>query len=103
LERGELGNREAVPDLASIVVEDAAALAEKRVAIRLLARMSDPRAREALEKVRAASDAEMKGWATVGLAALGDPAALADVSQWTENSDAELAARAALATGTVAA
>lgn len=107
IQRGELGDRDALPLLAEVVV-DAEATAEERVAAaRALARLAQAvRPGDAAwpEDVRSAlaaprrneDDAQVRAWLTVALAAVGDREALADV-RVLEAEDPELRARVAIA------
>jgi arylsulfatase A-like enzyme len=103
LERGLLGDRDAVPAIGDLLLRGGAPPAERLLALRALARLGDPRGRIALQAAsRADTDPTLRAWATVALAGLRDPHALLQVSSLDGavlSGDPELLARAAIARG----
>jgi arylsulfatase A-like enzyme/HEAT repeat protein len=77
IERARLGDTRAAPALAALVSDEGAALPVRREAARLLATVLPPQPPTAasLRAARAAADPELRGWAAVAGARLGDAAA----------------------------
>jgi arylsulfatase A-like enzyme/HEAT repeat protein len=95
VERAELGDREALPQVIEVVGDDGLAAPLRASAARVLARLPEEGARVALERARGHADRRLSSWATVALASIGDAAAIAACREIA--GEPELLARAALA------
>ncbi|HEY7956272.1 MAG TPA: sulfatase-like hydrolase/transferase, partial [Polyangia bacterium] len=104
LDRGRLGDRAALRELAGLL-SSSPELAVRREAARLIVSLpADASTQGALEHAANESDAALSRWATVGLARLGDAQAESAIAEILDASCAppgELCAEAALAVGDV--
>jgi HEAT repeat protein len=105
LERGALGDRSSLPELAKILGDASGEAAERVAAARAIAHLVGRHAdvpagvREALGGARADADPIVRAWALTALVTLGDEAAAGALAGLPPGGDAELAARAAIALG----
>jgi arylsulfatase A-like enzyme len=102
LERGRLGERAAVPELAALL--GAPDATTRREAARLLARLpADDATRARMTAAASETDPDVARWARIGLARLGDAPSRTqvehDLDAWCASANAELCARAALVVG----
>jgi arylsulfatase A-like enzyme len=96
LDRGRLGDRRAVPELAALVLDEAAEVPMRREACRMLGRLGDAGASAALVEALGGGEPLVAAEAAIALGRLADPRGRAALRALVHNEDPDLRTRAAV-------